>query len=126
MDTLAASPSLCFIGPACAGTSDPAAAAAAEDLLLLSSMKAKALTTARDPTMVPTAMPAMAPLLRPPPDPPEEDEEAADVGVTVASATVSVAVASPESKSAEVTLKQGTWAVKSAASTRVCLWGGGG
>lgn len=79
-------------------------------------MKAKALTIARDPTMVPTAMPAMAPLLRPP-DP--EDDDAADVGVTVAAATVSVAVASPESKSAAVTLKQGTWAVKSAASTRV-------
>ena len=67
--------------------------------------------------MVPTAIPAMAPLLRPL-DPPEE-EEAADVGVTVASATVSVAVASPELKSADVTLKQGTWAEKSAASTRV-------
>lgn len=80
-------------------------------------MKAKALTTARDPTMVPTAMPAMAPLLRPPPDEPED--EPAEVGVTVAAATVSVAVASPESKSAELTLKQGTWAEKSAASTRV-------
>lgn len=87
-------------------------------------MNANAPTTARDPTMVPTAMPAMAPLLRPPPDPePEEDEP---VGVTVAAATVSVAVASPESKSAAVTLKQGTWAVKSAASTRVWVLVGRG
>jgi hypothetical protein len=86
-------------------------------------MNANAPTTARDPTMVPTAMPAMAPLLRPP-DP--EDEEEAAVGVTVAAATVSVAVASPESKSADVTLKQGTWAEKSAASTRVCLVMGAG
>ena len=88
-------------------------------------MNANAPTTARDPTMVPTAMPAMAPLLRPSePEPEEEeddDDEPAEVGVTVAVATVSVAVASPESKSAEVTLKQGTWAVKSAASTRVCF-----
>lgn len=84
-------------------------------------MNANAPTTARDPTMVPTAMPAMAPLLRPDPDPDDEDEEAPDVGVTVAAATVSVAVASPESKSADVTLKQGTWAEKSAASTRVCF-----
>lgn len=121
VDTLATSPSLCFIGPADAPDSAAAAAAAEEeDLLLLSSMKAKAPTTARDPTMVPTAMPAMAPLLRPPPDP--EDDDELDVGVTVAAATVSVAVASPESKSAAVTLKQGTWAVKSAASTRVWCW----
>ena len=79
-------------------------------------MKAKAPTMAKDPIIVPTAMPAMAPLLRPPDPEPEEDEE---VGVTVEAATVSVAVASPESKSADVTLKQGTWAEKSAASTRV-------
>lgn len=78
-------------------------------------MNAKAPTTARDPIMVPTAMPAMAPLL----SPPEPDDEEPDVGVTVAAATVSVAVASPESKSAAVTLKQGTCAVKSAASTSV-------
>lgn len=88
-------------------------------------MNAKAPTTARDPTMVPTAMPAMAPLLRPPPDP-EDEELPAEVGSTVAVATVSVAVASPESKSADVTLKQGTWAEKSAASTRVCLCVGAG
>lgn len=80
-------------------------------------MNANAPTTARDPTMVPTAIPAIAPLLRPPP--PDDEPE---VGVTVATATVSVAVASPESKSAEVTLKQGTWAEKSAASTRVCCF----
>lgn len=69
--------------------------------------------------MVPTAMPAMAPLLRPL----DPEDEPVEVGVTVAAATVSVAVASPESKSADVTLKQGTWAEKSAASTRV--WCGG-
>lgn len=102
------------MGPACAGTPD-SAAAAEEDLLLLSSMNAKAPTTARDPMMVPTAMPAMAPLL----SPLDPEDEPVDVGVTVAAATVSVAVASPESKSADVTLKQGTWAEKSAASTRV-------
>lgn len=71
--------------------------------------------------MVPTAMPAMAPLLRPPGPDDDDDDEAPELGVTVDAATVSVAVASPESKSAAVTLKHGTWAVKSAASTRVCV-----
>lgn len=75
--------------------------------------------------MVPTAMPAMAPLLRPP-DPEDEELLPTEVGSTVAVATVSVAVASPESKSEDVTLKQGTWAEKSAASTRVCFCVGAG
>lgn len=50
-----------------------------------------------DPTIVPTAMPAMAPLLNP-----FEDPEGLGV----------------ESKSADVTLKQGTCTSKSAASTK--------
>lgn len=81
-------------------------------------MNANAPTTASDPTTVPTAMPAIAPVPKPPLELPDE---AADVAVTVALATV--LVASPESKPAAVTLKQGTCTVKSAAVTKVWGWG---
>lgn len=67
---------------------------------------------ARDPTMVPTAMPAMSPLDKPP----EELDDAA-VAVTVVEAAVLVA---PESKPSAVTLKQGTERLKSVVSTKYC------
>lgn len=81
----------------------------------MSRTKARALTIASDPRIVPTAMPAIVPLLKPlePPD------DAEDVATTVALATAVVSVESPESNSAAVTLKQGTWMLKSAASTNV-------
>lgn len=86
------------------GASIGRAVPASTDLLLLSRKKAATPTIARDPTMVPTAMPAMSPLDRP--------------AEAVEGTAVAVTVAAPESNPASVTLKHGTDRLKSAVSTK--------
>lgn len=76
------------------------------DLRRRRTKKATAATMAREPRTVPTAMPAFAP-----PERPSEPPETAT--------GLAVVVAAGGSKSSEVTLKQGTWMLKSLASTKV-------
>lgn len=65
-----------------------------------------------DPAMVPTAIPAMAPLERPP------DEELPEV--VLSASAPEVGLEGGGLKSFDVTLKQGAWMSKSAVSTKVC------
>lgn len=78
--------------------------------------------SASPPMATPTPMPAFAPVERPPPEPPESTEAVADALSPVwdaAGAPLEDAEGVGALKSSLLTLKHGTWIVKSLVSTKV-------